>query len=97
MKLLFLTNFYPPSSRGGYEQWCQEVTDGLRGGGHDILVLTSTHGRNDSNSLDPSWVRRELYLEMEFASLRNAFQFFTSRKLREQENLTLFQECGRKI
>ncbi|NWG35222.1 MAG: glycosyltransferase family 4 protein [Chloroflexi bacterium] len=92
MKLLFLTNFYPPASRGGYEQWCQEVTDGLRSRGHDVLVLTSTHGRGSLPEPDPAWVRRGLHLEMEFASLRNAFHFFTSRKRRERENLTLLRQ-----
>lgn len=91
MRLLFLTNFYPPVSRGGYEQWCQEVTDGLRARGHDVLVITSTHGRNNAHSSDPTWVRRELRLEMEFASLQNAFQFFTNRKQRERESLAFLQ------
>ena len=93
MRLLFLTNFYPPASRGGYEQWCQEVADGLRTRGHDVLVFTSTHGRGSTSSPDPDWVRRELYLEMEFASLRNALNFFTNRKQREQENLTLLRKA----
>jgi glycogen synthase len=92
MKLLFLSNFYPPASRGGYEQWCGEVADGLRSRGHDVLVLSSTHGHGNLQSPDPAWVRRELHLEMEFASLRNAFQFFTSRKQRERENLTLLRQ-----
>lgn len=87
MRLLFLTNFYPPVSRGGYEQWCQEVADRLTGRGHNVLVLTSTHGRDGLQEFDPTWVCRELHLEMEFASLRNAFQFFTGRKQREHENL----------
>jgi len=91
MKLLFLTNFYPPASRGGYEQWCQEVADGLISRGHEVLVLTSTHGSVGSQKTDPSWVQRELFLEMEFASLRNAFVFFAVRKKREQENLTRLQ------
>lgn len=94
MKLLFLTNFYPPASRGGYEQWCEEVTDGLRSRGHDVLVLTSTHGRESLASPDPSWVRRELHLEMELASLRNALHFFTSRKRRELENLATFRDAA---
>ena len=93
MRLLFLTNFYPPASRGGYEQWCQEVADGLRTRGHDVLVLTSTHGRESLSSPDPNWVRRELHLEMEFASLRNALHFFTSRKQRELENLTILRKA----
>ena len=92
MKLLFLSNFYPPASRGGYEQWCGEVAEGLRSRGHDVLVLTSTHGRGNLPSPDPAWVRRDLHLEMEFTSLRNAFQFFTSRKRRERENLTILRQ-----
>jgi len=92
MRILFLSNFYPPASRGGYEQWCQEVAAGLRTRGHDVLVLTSTHGRDGLQSPDPNWVRRILHLEMEFASLRNAFQFFTSRKQRESENLVILRE-----
>ena len=92
MKLLFLSNFYPPASRGGYEQWCGEVAEGLRSRGHEVLVLTSTHGRGNLQSADPAWVRRELHLEMEFTSLRNAFQFFTSRRQRELENLSLLRQ-----
>jgi len=87
MQLLFLSNFYPPASRGGYEQWCQEVLDGLQSRGHDIIVLTSDFGKNKLPSPDPAWVLRSLRLEMELASLKNALQFFTHRKLREQENL----------
>jgi glycogen synthase len=92
MRLLFLSNFYPPASRGGYEQWCGEVALGLRDRGHDVLVLTSTHGRGFLPAPDPAWVRRDLHLEMDFASLRNALRFFTSRKRRERENLTILRQ-----
>jgi len=92
MKILFLTNFYPPASRGGYEQWCQEVAHRLKNRGHDVLILTSTHGRNSLQSPDPEWVRRILHLEMEIASIRNSIQFFASRKKREKENWTLLQQ-----
>ncbi|MDL1909442.1 glycosyltransferase family 4 protein [Chloroflexi bacterium CFX6] len=91
MRLLFLSNFYPPASRGGYEQWCQEAALGLRSRAHDVLVLTSAHGNANHRSSDPSWVKRELHLEMEIASLRNAVRFFTARRQREEENLTLLQ------
>lgn len=93
MRLLFLTNFYPPASRGGYEQWCQEVADGLRSRGHEVFVLTSAHGFDNLRSPDPAWVSRKLYLEMEIASLQNAFQFFVGRKQRERENLKLLQKA----
>jgi len=95
MRLLFLTNFYPPASRGGYEQWCQEVGDGLRARGHEVTILTSAHERDHLNSPDPRWVRRELHLEMELASLKNAAWFFTRRKKRERENLALLRETVR--
>lgn len=93
MKLLFLTNFYPPASRGGYEQWCQEIAEGLRARGHEVLVLTSRHGLGSLPQPDPPWVRRRLHLEMEFTSLRNAVQFFTARRRRERENLTILRNA----
>ena len=80
MHILFLSNFYPPASRGGYEQWCQEVLEGLRRRGHDVLVLTSDYKRSELSAPDPAWVERSLHLEMELASFKNALQFFTRRK-----------------
>lgn len=44
MKILFLTNFYPPFKIGGYELLCQEVVDALIDRGHSAIVVTSTHG-----------------------------------------------------
>lgn len=87
MRVLFLSNFYPPASRGGYEQWCQEVLDGLRTKGHDVRVLTSNFGKKHLSVPDPAWVDRSLWLEMELTSLKNAVQFFTHRKKRELKNL----------
>ena len=82
MRILFLSNFYPPASRGGYEQWCQEVLDGLRSGGHVVEVITSKHGKSSLQTSDPAWVHRSLYLEMELASLKNAIQFLKKQKKR---------------
>jgi glycosyltransferase involved in cell wall biosynthesis len=87
MRLLFLTNFYPPASRGGYEQWCQEIAEDLRSRGHEIVVLTSRSQAADQLPDEPEWIRRELHLEMPLVSLRNGIEFFTSRKRREAENL----------
>lgn len=93
MRLLFLTNFYPPASRGGYEQWCQEVAEGLRAKGHEVVILTSRHDRDSIPQLEPAWVVRDLYLEMEFASLRNAIQFFTHRKGHANVNLARLRQA----
>ena len=92
MRLLFLTNFYPPFSRGGYEQWCQEVAEKLRNQGHEVMVLTSRYGRDQLETPKPKWICRDLHLEMEFASLRNSIRFFTSRKTREKENLARLRQ-----
>ena len=44
MKILVLTNLYPPHHAGTFENHCQTVTESLRLRGHKILVLTSSHG-----------------------------------------------------
>lgn len=44
MKILVVSNLYPPHSIGGYEERCRYITDRLRDRGHDIRVLTSHHG-----------------------------------------------------
>ncbi|CAN5914133.1 N/A [soil metagenome] len=41
MRILVLSNLYPPDVIGGYELACEQVADALRGNGHDVLVLTS--------------------------------------------------------
>ncbi|MFO1498390.1 MAG: glycosyltransferase [Verrucomicrobiota bacterium] len=45
MKILVLTNLYPPAYIGGYELICQTVVEGLRQRGHQIEILTSDHQR----------------------------------------------------
>lgn len=43
MKILVITNLYPPHEIGGYEIRCRDVCEGLRTLGHEIDVLTSDH------------------------------------------------------
>jgi glycogen synthase len=43
MKILTLSNLYPPHYVGGYELYCQTMLDALRRRGHDIEVLTSDY------------------------------------------------------
>ncbi|MCB0188583.1 MAG: glycosyltransferase family 4 protein, partial [Caldilineaceae bacterium] len=97
MRLLFLTNLYPPHGKGGYEEWCQEVALHLRKQGHEIIVLTSDNGRSVNELADPNWVRRELRLEMDFASLRNGVQFFTARHQRSRENFEALRTYVRRF
>jgi glycogen synthase len=44
MRLLFVTNRYPPHLTGGYEIVAQRVADGLRRRGHQVDILTSVYG-----------------------------------------------------
>lgn len=44
MRILVISNLYPPYSIGGYEQACHDMVEGLRERGHHVEVLTSTYG-----------------------------------------------------
>ena len=44
MKILVLTNLYPPHHAGTFDNHCQTVTESLRLRGHSIGILTSSHG-----------------------------------------------------
>ena len=79
MRVLFLTNFYPPESRGGYELWCQEVAEHLSRSGHEVVVLTSRSRAVSADIATPGVrIARELYLEMEIDSPRNVGVFSSS-------------------
>lgn len=41
MKILILSNLYPPYQIGGYEIGCRNIVEGLRERGHEVLVLTT--------------------------------------------------------
>jgi glycogen(starch) synthase len=62
MRLLFVTNLYPPNTLGGYEEVCRDMADGLRHRGHDVCVLTSNYGRQASLT-DHDGTRRLLELQ----------------------------------
>ena len=44
MRILFVSNNFPPATKGGYEQWCEEVALALAARGHTMAVLTSNVG-----------------------------------------------------
>lgn len=44
MRILFLSNLYPPNVVGGYERLCFEVASGFADIGHQVMVLTSDYG-----------------------------------------------------
>jgi glycosyltransferase involved in cell wall biosynthesis len=44
MRILVLSNLYPPYFIGGYELGCRDIVEGLAERGHELVVLTSTYG-----------------------------------------------------
>ena len=42
MRILIVSNLYPPDVLGGYELGCRQATDGLKQAGHEVTVLTTT-------------------------------------------------------
>lgn len=89
MRILFLSNFYPPYALGGYEQWCQEVAEGLSSRGHRVFVLTSRYGASGTKAKAPEagkpYVRRTLHLQADIHYYR-PIDFFSQRRTQEREN-----------
>lgn len=84
MRLLFLSNVYPPYDLGGFEQWCQEVAVRLRQRGHTVRVLTSRYGL-DHGSPSETDVSRTLHLQADVYHYR-PFDFFFKRPHQEKSN-----------
>jgi glycogen(starch) synthase len=49
MKVLFVSNLYPPNAIGGYERLCHQVAREFAAGGHEVAVLTSTYGDGEAS------------------------------------------------
>jgi glycogen(starch) synthase len=60
MRILAISNLYPPFFLGGYEIRCQQVVDELRARGHYIVVLTSTYRLDGRDALGETHVQRKI-------------------------------------
>lgn len=90
MRLLFVSNLYPPHARGGYERWCREVARALAARGHQLLVITSrAPGRAPAREEDgPNVVvERVLELEVEGGLASTLRRLVIGRELRERAAL----------
>ena len=70
MRILTVSNLYPPIVEGGYEARCAATVDGLRRE-HEVRVLTSTRGR-DGCPPDASVLRELPYLPQGMRSILRA-------------------------
>jgi glycosyltransferase involved in cell wall biosynthesis len=89
MRILFLSNFYPPARPGGYTQWCHEVAERLAERGHTIGVLTSRHEIEKAPANEQN-IYRLLHLEGDLAYYQ-PLHFFTQWKRQHRENLMILE------
>lgn len=89
MRILFVSNLYPPYAVGGYEQLCKEVAEAFVQCGHDVTVLTARHGMPKKESLNGVWVHRVLHQEVEGGMLHTAWRLAVSRSVTEKENVVV--------
>ena len=89
MRILFLSNFFPPARPGGYTQWCHEVAESLAERGHTIGVLTSRHERAKARAGEQN-IYRLLHLEGDLAYYQ-PLHFFTRWKKHHRENLVFLE------
>ncbi|MFT5660904.1 MAG: glycosyltransferase involved in cell wall biosynthesis [Sulfurimonas sp.] len=59
MRILTVTNYYPPYFIGGYEIACKETMDFLKSKGHEVIVLTSDYLHSHD---DEEYVLRNMQL-----------------------------------
>lgn len=99
MRILFVSNYYPPFTRGGYEQWCQEVGTELAKRGHQVSVLTTQAPENTAPSTeDDIPVYRLLHLEVEGGLAQTVRRLlFKERQKLEAENLHHIQKLMAQI
>ncbi len=93
MRILFITNYYPPCQYGwGYMQLCEEVANGLFAREHAVAVLTSTYCDGDA-IIHPYPVYRCLRLDPDWHIGRSAaWQFFVDRRERELQDIAYLRQ-----
>jgi glycosyltransferase involved in cell wall biosynthesis len=93
MRLLFVSAYYPPPPRGGYEELCREVAEALVERGHELAVITSgAPGSIRSERRGEIWVQRRLHLEVESGLLRTAIRVVRDRRRLEADNVAALND-----
>lgn len=62
MRILVISNYYPPVEIGGWEQLTRDVSDELARRGHQLQVLTSNHKAQAISRPEPT-IARQLHLQ----------------------------------
>ena len=94
MRILFISNYYPPFEVGGYEQLCRDVALRLAERGHPIEILTSDRGVRRADFTPEPGIHRLLRFIPDYDAQPGAgLQFFLTRRRDEAHNL----QCVRAV
>lgn len=90
MKILIVSNLYPPNTVGGYERLCFSVAEALVERGHAVTVLTSDYGGGVA-SYPGQDIRRDLALFADTTDIYKPFSISDEERARlaEQNAQTL--------
>lgn len=94
MRVLVVSNYYPPHHLGGQELEAEEIVAGVRARGHHAEVLTSRHGSGPTSA---DRVHRLLWPEMDLRPRWPALHFFTARRRRRAESVRLTRETVERV
>ena len=96
MRILTLTNFYPPHYFGGYELGCHALMENLRERGHQVEILTSDYRNPQTEDAPETGVHRTIQTAMQFGGPKNLQPSETRFFDRESVNERYFlQLCDR--
>lgn len=91
MRILTISNFYPPLYMGGYELGCSAVMEQLVARGHAVRVLTSDYRAADAPENERGIVHRQIKTPLLFGGPKGAVPSPTRFLTREAHNQRVFQ------
>lgn len=74
MRILLLSNLFPPYVEGGAEILANDVATGLKALGHEVLTLTSAPGLRKARNEESTWRTLRIFPVAHFDTRRSAFQ-----------------------
>ncbi len=80
MKLLFVSNLYPPHHLSGYEMLCHETAAQLAMRGHQVHVLTSTYGVTGPQAEPGIYRRLSLESDRYYYRIRDLMHYWSDKR-----------------
>ncbi|MBK7365968.1 MAG: glycosyltransferase family 4 protein [Nitrosomonas sp.] len=94
MKILTISNLYPPNAVGGYEVLCFEVMQALARKGYEIAVLTSNYGNKHVDDIPNQRILRYLTLLAHEENIYLPLNISAARRSEiNQKNLQYFEQA----